>query len=65
MGSEVRSILDQPPEVLEVILSHLHDEQSSKEAALVCKTFHEQICYLRKDKPQLLRLNEEVSCELM
>lgn len=62
MGKEGQSILKQPAEMLEMILRHVEDEESSKEAALACPTFHEKICYLRKDKPQVLCLNEEVSC---
>lgn len=61
MGKEVQSILDLLPENLETILGHLKDEESSKKAALVCPTFHDKICFLRKDKPQVLCLNKEVS----
>lgn len=61
MRKKVQSIMKQPAEMLEMILGHLEDEKSSKKAALTCPTFHEKICFLRKDKPQVLCLNEEVS----
>lgn len=60
MESEVKSLLEQPREILELILGHL-DTKASKEAALVCPYFYEMICYSRRKKLQSLSLYNEVS----
>lgn len=54
------SILKHPWEILEMILGHLDDSASSKQAALVCPKFYEVICCIRRKKPQALYLVEKV-----
>lgn len=50
--SAMESILQQPPEILEMIFDHL-DMKTSKEAALACPTFYENVCSSQRNRPHL------------
>lgn len=53
-------ILDQLPEMLEMILGHL-DMMFGKEAALVCRTFYEHICRAQRNRSQRLDITSQIT----